>query len=149
MSRYLFGPGSKDAERRDSISSKFQLAVDDAAYFDSPATLAKFLRSEYALTQQDRTMLADYVEGKLKRGRGRRGGRYIFRGDWLSEAANIYAVTMLRWRRMNGRRLKFACKDGRVVAIRPELCRRIATRLGYPHKAEMLKDYINRPKSRR
>jgi hypothetical protein len=141
--------GSDDWERQKGLS-EFQVAIDEAAYFKNPRPLAKFLRSDYEPTKANRVMLADFVEGRLKRRPGAPNGkRWSFRNDWFSRGGWLYDATMRRWHAMKGKQIKFRRRDGRMVTIRDELCRRIASKLGHPDKVDMLKDYVNRAQSRR
>jgi hypothetical protein len=140
---------AKGAKRRTKLSSEFQLAIDDAAFRGYSRDLAKLLRSQYSLSQEDRAMLADYIEGKIRRGRGRPNQTKGFRLDFLAEGERAYRFIKNRWERINGKRLKFKLRDGTPVTIRRELCRRIAKKLGHPEKAEMLEEYVKRAQSRR
>jgi hypothetical protein len=146
----LIRAGSGDWQRREGLSD-FQIAIDEAAYFKNSKPLAMLLRTDLELTKEDRLMLATFVEGKLRRKVGApKGKRRAIRLDWLASGARKYCLIRERWRAIKGRKLKFRRrKDGVMVSVRPELCQRIAARLGHSDKAEMLESYVNRPQSRR
>jgi hypothetical protein len=146
----LIREGSGDWERRSGLS-EFQIAIDEAAYYKNSKPLAKLLRTDYKPTKADRAMLADFVEGKLRRPRGApKGKRYAVRTDFFAMGDMDYSKTMSRWHTMKGKQIKFRRRqDGRMVSIRGELCRRIAVRRGCAHRAGQLEDYVKRAQSRR
>ncbi len=139
----------KDKKRRRDFSD-FRLCVDEAVVFNNPAPLAEWLRSDRTLTQVDRNLLADLAEGKIKRGRGRPGGKPMFRLDWLADSAVKFESILARWKRMRNGRTKFDPRgNGNRVSVRDEICERLAARCGHEDEAGMLIDYLDRPKKRR
>jgi hypothetical protein len=79
------------------------LAAIDAAVASNPAQLAQYLR-DHTLTDAQRHKLADFIEGKLNRKRGRPPKKLSHKGNMLLQvAAHEVEDLKIEWRK-TGRR---------------------------------------------
>jgi hypothetical protein len=137
---------SEDARRREGLSN-FQIAIDDAAFYRRPRDLAKMLRAGHVLTEVDRVMLADFIEGKLKRGRGRPSGKPIFRNDWLQAAKWDYDRGARIWKVLSGGRKKIVVR-GKRRNFREAFVERCENKHRPAGDHRSLDEFLTRPKNR-
>ena len=135
MAKQLNGDPVVDLAELDAVS-----AIWDAAKYGRKDGLLAYLRSNRLLTATDREYLADYLEGKLNRKKGRpRGGR---------AALNVRNVAVM----VDLCKAKFreAGKRNRVHEMAVDLA--LEYHVAHGHKAaarETLENYLRRSKRRK
>jgi hypothetical protein len=111
-------------------------AVDHAVSGDHFA-LAVILRSSRTLTPDERALIADYLEGKIKRSRGRPKGT---NPRVMVGAADVYRLK--HWARANGKR-----HDPGFTSLHNQIVEFVAERRGLDQRT--LENYLRRPKKSR
>ncbi len=130
-------------------------AVHEAAHYGDTERLAALLRGNRPLSSKDRAYLADYVEGKLKRDRGRPKGSRAWQFKPTKAAAH-FAVRYLRvWRRRYGIKnlIERADAPGRLAL--DQACEMACARVErlsegrYSADPDSVRDLLRRPRNRR
>jgi hypothetical protein len=139
----------------DLAALEVQSAIYDAAHFGDTERLAALLRGNRPLSSEDRAYLADYVEGKLRRPRGRPAGA----GAWQFKPTKVaadFAERYLRvWRRRYGIRNRIEEAGGRARLALDEACRKACERVErlsagrYSADPSSVRDLLRRPRTRR
>lgn len=133
----------------------FQAAIYDAAFLGRTEGLAALLRSDRVLSPEDRAFLADYVEGRLKRPKGRPAGARAWQIKPTKVAAS-YAERYLRvWRQRYGVRRKVEGAGGIASLALDEACAKACARVErisggrYSADPTAVRDLLRRPRERR
>jgi hypothetical protein len=124
----------------DLAKLEFISAVWEAAKYERKEHLLAYLRSNKPLTAEDRTYLADYLEGKLKRKRGRPPGG--------KAALNLRNVAVLvNWYKA---RLRASGKRYRIHDLAVDAALEYHVRQGHtaPNR-EALENFLRRSKRRK
>lgn len=115
-------------------------AIWEAAKYDRKERMLAYLRSNKPLTAQDRAYLADYVEGKLRRKRGRpRGGKAALNLQNVAVMVDYYK-----------KKLREAGKRYRIHDLAVDYA--LKYHVDHGHKAparETLENYLRRSKRRK
>jgi hypothetical protein len=90
------------------------LAVVEAIRYGNTGPLLEYLRSDLSLSGEDRELLADYIEGKWKRGRGRpreRNQTMIMIAGGEAKRLKKQLKAEGRWRGVEETAIQQACAD--------------------------------------
>lgn len=150
----LFPFDSEEWEWRSGLS-EFQNVVHDVARPRSKSgnqkarlRLAELLCGDCVLTPEDRTTLADYFKGKLKRKGGRpKGKSSTVRLDWLGKAERRYNEGVLEWGESGGKRKVLV--NGSKVSFKDNLINRLEAELRPEGDTRSLHEYLSRSFKRR
>jgi hypothetical protein len=139
----------------DLAALEVQSAIYDAAHYGDTERLAALLRGNRPLSSEDRAYLADYVEGKLKRDRGRPKGSRAWQFKPTKVAAHFAERYLRVWRRRYGIKnlIERADAPGRLAL--DEACEMACARVErlsegrYSADLSSVRDLLRRPRNRR
>jgi hypothetical protein len=105
----------------DLAEFEFWDAVLTAGLGKDPAPLVRLLRSDYHLSTKEKNLLADLLDGKLKRSRGARPWRATDALKSPEKAAVRHAASLIEWIKMEERRRGISRKGRHERAVQQAL----------------------------